>query len=254
MARRHDYGARVAGPDYRRFLRMLHEQLNPQTYFEIGVRWGDTLRLANCASIAVDPKFAITFDVMGKKPLCLSFQETSDHFFGHRDPKALLGKPIEMAFLDGLHQFEFLLRDFINTERYCHQNSVIVLHDCLPPHIALTTRVPSRLWLNPIPYTFWWTGDVWNIVPVLKKYRPDLSMEIFDCRPSGAVAITGLDPASTVLKDAYAEIVARHEAERADAARFDKYWETVEITSTRKLVPQHLTSRYRLRQPEAATP
>ncbi len=59
-------------------------------------------------------------------------------FFARHDLGGLLGKPISMAFLDGMHHFEYLLRDFINTEKHCSSNSVILLHDCLPTdrHVA----------------------------------------------------------------------------------------------------------------------
>jgi hypothetical protein len=41
---------------------------------------------------------------------------------------------IDRAFIDGMHCFEFVLRDFINTERYMSWTSVIVFNDVLPPH------------------------------------------------------------------------------------------------------------------------
>ncbi|HEY5300648.1 MAG TPA: hypothetical protein VIJ55_08235 [Acetobacteraceae bacterium] len=100
-------------------LKELHDQLRPDTYFEIGTATGDTLALADCTSIAVDPAFRVARDVVGKKPACCLFQLTSDEFFARHDLGGLLGKPVSMAFLDGMHHFEFLLRDFINTEKHC---------------------------------------------------------------------------------------------------------------------------------------
>lgn len=251
---RQDFRARVQGFDYYRFIRMLHTQLTPENYLEIGVRWGGTLRLAKCASIGIDPKFVLLRDVIGKKPACLLYQETSDSFFERRDPKALFGKPIDMAFLDGMHHFEFLLRDFINTERHCHPQSLILLHDCLPPHISMTTRERLKVWRNPVPYTFWWTGDVWKIIPVLKQYRPDLSIEILDCRPTGLVAITGLDPSSRVLSDAYDDIIKWHAAQKNDTAELGAYWETVEVSSSRNMTPERMSARYGFRRAALTAP
>jgi len=69
------------------------------------------------------------------------YQMPSDAFFAHYSPTALVGTPIEMAFLDGLHRCEYLLRDFINTERHCKPNSIVALHDCLPVEAAITGRM-----------------------------------------------------------------------------------------------------------------
>jgi hypothetical protein len=53
-----------------------------------------------------------------------------------------------------------------------------------------------------------WTGDVWKVLPILKKFRPDLKVALFDCPPTGLVACTNLDPNSTVLTEAYDQIIA----------------------------------------------
>ena len=133
---------------------------------------------------------------------------TSDAFFGAHDPKALLGGPIDMAFLDGLHLFEFLLRDFMNTEKHCKKNSVIFLHDCIPhdPYIA------ARSAADPVHEQSlrkeWWTGDVWKILPALKKYRPDLSITVLDAVPTGLTVISNLDPSNTRLEEIYNSLVA----------------------------------------------
>ena len=57
---------------------------------------------------------------------------TSDEFFAEHDLRELLGGPVELAFIDGLHLFEQVLRDFVNLERCSTAHTVIILHDCLP--------------------------------------------------------------------------------------------------------------------------
>ena len=57
---------------------------------------------------------------------------TSDEFFAKFDPRDALGSKIDLAFLDGQHLFEYVLRDFMNTEAVCEENSFILLHDCSP--------------------------------------------------------------------------------------------------------------------------
>lgn len=125
----------LAGEHYIATLQRLHEVLRPKTYLEIGVQLGDSLKLARCASIAIDPAFHIVpsnIEGVFAKPELHFYQMGSDDFFGQHSPSQILGRTIDMAFLDGMHRCEYLLRDFINTERHCKRNSIIALHDCLP--------------------------------------------------------------------------------------------------------------------------
>jgi hypothetical protein len=52
-----------------------------------------------------------------------------------------------------------------------------------------------------------WTGDVYKVVPVLQKYRPDLTVIQVDTEPTGVAVVFGADATSTALSDAYEEIV-----------------------------------------------
>ena len=60
----------VHGLFYQTFIANLHKVLRPETYFEIGTLNGDTLKLAQCASVCVDPMFQIESDIIGLKPSC----------------------------------------------------------------------------------------------------------------------------------------------------------------------------------------
>jgi hypothetical protein len=53
----------------------------------------------------------------------------------------------------------------------------------------------------------WWAGDVWKTVAILLKYRPDLRIVAFNASPTGLIAITRLDPSSTLLADRYYNLV-----------------------------------------------
>ena len=119
--------------------------------------------------------------------------------------RALVGGGIDLAFLDGLHQFEFLLRDVYNTEAASTENGLILVHDCMPLNVEMTTRDSAAVRTDPLKAM--WTGDVWKLVPILRKYRPDLDVVLVDCPPTGLVCITGLDPGSRVLSQRYREIV-----------------------------------------------
>src|SRR5947207_1400873 len=128
-----------------------------------------------CDSIAVDQSFKIDRPVMAGKRVCMLFQMTSDRFFAGYSPRELLNGPIDVAFLDGMHRFEYLLRAFANLDRHCKKNPMICLHDCLPPTLEMTVREDKGSSLSA-KYRGYWTGDVWKVVPILKRARPDLKI------------------------------------------------------------------------------
>lgn len=197
-----------AGPAYDLVLAALHKHLRPKSYFEIGTLTGITLQLASCPSIAVDPMFQVNSNVLGAKQQCFFFQKPSDDFFASHSPSQLFGRPVDMAFLDGMHYYEYLLRDFMNIERHCARNSVVVLHDCIPCNIHLARRGMQDMSLQHLaPVPTQWAGDVWKTVLALQKHRPDLRIHAYDAPPTGLVVVTNLDPASEVLANNYFGIV-----------------------------------------------
>ncbi len=200
--------ASYPGADYKQILKSLHLCLNPKRYLEVGVEKGLALAFSKCASIGVDPQFQLQVDVIAGKPTCMLFQCGSDEFFQTQNPRELLGGPIDIAFLDGLHYYEFLLRDFINTEKSCAPNSIILLHDTLPTDSFIARRVRNdEAFKNLGMAPDWWAGDVWKTVMILRKNRPDLVMYGCETGPTGLVAITNLNPASNSLQADYFRIV-----------------------------------------------
>lgn len=227
-----NYAARVNGQMYTRFLKNFHEVMQPKTYLEVGTQNGGTLMLASCASIAIDPRFQLNVNVAKGKPTCFLYQKTSDDFFHHYDPAAILGAPIDFAFLDGLHRFEFLLRDFMNAERFAHKRSVIMMHDCVPPGFYMTTRdMDDPIRLQKSAFGPWWTGDVFKVIPILRRYRPDLKIKLLDCMPTGLVMITGLDPQSDVLRNAYDDII-RATSTELERAEYEAYWSDLRVENS----------------------
>ncbi|HEX5147787.1 MAG TPA: hypothetical protein VFW02_01810 [Candidatus Limnocylindrales bacterium] len=199
------------------FLRRLHGLVAPRNYLEIGVQRGQSLSLSHVPSIAVDPAFAIT------KPIKCDLQlvrATSDDFFAGPDPIRHLrsgrnpirnlrrGRPmfdhyrggtrLDLAFIDGMHLFDYVLRDFMNVERYADWWSVIVMDDMLPRNVDEAAR--ER-------HTVDWTGDVYKLIPTLARHRPDLFAIQVDTEPTGVLIVLGGDPANNVLREHYDEIV-----------------------------------------------
>jgi hypothetical protein len=201
----------LTGEHYTRFLERLHRVLRPQTYLEIGVQTGATLALGGCASVGIDPKFQLhsieTMRRMLAKPSLLLYQMRSDDFFALHSPTALLGQPIDLAFLDGMHRCEFLLRDFVHTERHCRPNSVIALHDCLPLEMPMAERTSGATAIDPLRQGMW-TGDVWRTALLLKRRRPDLRIIALDAAPTGLVLITNLDPRNNMLAEGEERLIA----------------------------------------------
>ena len=197
-----------SGADYQTVLKAVHFHLKPKNYFEVGTQLGHTLAIASCRSLAVDPNFQVERNILGCKPACLLFQMASDSFFSQFNPEILLGGPIQLAFLDGMHWFEYLIRDFYNTEKYSAKNSIIMLHDCLPTdgHVARRNVHDTSLAARSSKPA-WWAGDVWKAAAAILKYRPDLQIYGCNAAPTGLIIITNLDPRSDVLEKSYFQIV-----------------------------------------------
>lgn len=174
----------------------LHRILQPRTYFEIGVRFGDSLALSRTRTIGVDPAYRIRAELNCE---VRTFAETSDDFFARPDAFDHFGDaPIDLAFIDGMHLSEYALRDFINVERHCAKGSVVVFDDVLPRNHLEGYRMRR---------TRSWAGDVYKVLDVLRRLRPDLVLVPLNTKPTGTLIVTNLDPSSTVLEDAWPTLV-----------------------------------------------
>jgi hypothetical protein len=190
------------GPRYREVLLHLHRALRPDTYLEIGVVTGATLALAQTASLAVGVDPAAAPPSQPLPSAARLYRLTSDEFFARETPaSAFSGRAVDFTFIDGMHWFEFALRDFANAERWASPEGTIVLHDCLPvtPVAAARDRAST-----------FWVGDVWKVLEVLVERRPDLRIAVVPTAPSGLVVVRRLDPASTVLARDMDSIVAHY--------------------------------------------
>lgn len=213
------------GMNYMRFFRRLHESHVFDWYLEIGCRGGRILSLSRGKTIGVDPVFRLQTDVLGSKPVLHLFQEESDAFFRKNSLKALKAK-LSVTFIDGMHLFEYALRDFMNTEANSDSNGVILLHDCYPFSHEMTTRDLTKL-----PKI--WTGDVWKMVPILKEYRPDLELVALDAAPTGLLLVKNLRPDSKKLAEAYDNIVEQYRDVTLEDYGTESFFDLLEYTSAR---------------------
>lgn len=194
-------------------LSTLHKLRQPQLYLETGVRHGISLKLSNCKSIGIDPLPEIKVELDDNARI---YTMASDDFFEFHAPTEVGSTPIDLAFIDGLHLFEFALRDFMNIEKYSNGNTIVIVDDVYPNNAIQAKRIrESKAW----------AGDVWKIYDCLREYRPDLRLELLDTFPCGSLMITGLNPANRILTDNYNPIVRRFTSPESDApgqAVFDR--------------------------------
>lgn len=186
---------------YLDFLRGLHERLAPRTYLEIGVAQGHSLALSRCRSIGIDPEFLVNQQIVAPTSLV---RMTSGEYFESLErtgARPFRERPIDLAFIDGMHHFEYALRDFIGVERYCAPASVVAFDDVLPRDLEEAARggEPPD-----------WAGDVFRIAAALAANRPDLRLLTVATEPTGTLLVTGLDAASHVLQACLDDIVREY--------------------------------------------
>lgn len=185
-----------ADTSYLDILNSCHKILRPATYLEIGVKYGVSMRLSAAkSSVGVDP-------APRAKHLpenITIFAEKSDDFFVlNKKRNTIPVGSLDLCFIDGMHVFDYVLRDFINVEKLCHSASVVAVDDVCPR---------NSLEADPIQVVKDWAGDVWKLVLCLRRYRPDLEIIITNAKPTGIAVISNLDSASTILLDHYDEIL-----------------------------------------------
>jgi hypothetical protein len=218
------------GVHYLEFLGTLAKLLGPRSYFEIGTERGASLARFACDAVCVDPTFRIQGELAGGRVRTLLFQMNADDFFAAFDLKSFFPGGLDIAFLDGLHLFEHLLSDFMNTEGCCHRRSIIFLHDCLPLNPRMAERT-QRL-------DEWWTGDVWRLLPILHKYRPGLRIFLLDCPPTGLVAVTNVEPKDSVLRREYHAIIDEYQQMDLPMYGLDRLWSLFPTLDSQKVIAE----------------
>jgi hypothetical protein len=157
----------------------------PTTYLEIGVREGESFRLAQADSkIGIDPERtpAMTTLLPGEQ----FFELTSDEFFAEPATTVLEPSSVHVALVDGLHEFRQVLNDVLNLEPYMRPDGVVIVDDCNP-------RTEERA--SEIPIGGAWNGDVWKLPAFLLEVRRDLRVATVDADEGvGVISGFGADP------------------------------------------------------------
>ena len=107
---------------------------------------------------------------------------TSDDFFLQNNLK------FDCVFIDGLHIYDQVKRDILNSSKFLNENGFILVHDCLPK--SLSSQAVPR-------YKLTWNGDVWKAIVDLRR---DPNLEIFTCLADEGISIIQNKKNSNTLK------------------------------------------------------
>lgn len=227
------------GMGYWKVLKIMHRTIKPKIYLEIGVDRGKSFKLAGprTYAIGIDPAPKLGPVEQNNKKI---YTMTSDDFFTSSKKSVELKGRVDLAFIDGLHTCEQVLKDFINIEKLAHKKSVVVFHDILPLDAQSSEKYRK---------TRVWTGDVWKILPCLSTFRPDLNLAIIPTAQSGLLIVTRCDSSSSILQRNLSNCVK--EIDRLNFDDFQKIKKEVKfIKNNFKVIQQYLKSHANLSSPK----
>ena len=172
------FNVNIERPGYNSKFNNRHEVLNQETiksntYLEIGVENGYTFKNVhfineNKTGVDPDPKCDIVNIIN-----C-----TSDEFFLKRQ----VSDKIDVIFIDGMHQSEYVLRDFNNSMTILSENGSIFIDDVIPLNHNEQLRIPQKHYYENgiLKYGEEWTGDVWKVIYyLLVHYKDKLTLTYF---------------------------------------------------------------------------
>ena len=149
----------------------LNNKYNFSSYLEIGCNDDELFsRIKIKNKIGIDP-------VIGG-----NMKITSDDFFLQNNLK------FDCVFIDGLHVYDQVKRDILNSSKFLNENGFILVHDCLPK--SLSSQAVPR-------YKLTWNGDVWKAIVDLRR---DPNLEIFTCLADEGISIIQNKKNSNTLK------------------------------------------------------
>jgi hypothetical protein len=133
----------------------LIEKYNFKTYLEIGVNTPAQPGY-NWVGVNIPVKHGVDPNVE------TTYKMTSDEFF-----EKYVTQKYDIIFIDGLHLFEQVYRDIINSLEHLEDNGIIVVHDCNP--VTEITQRRDRASDS-------WHGDVWKSIVKLRIENPDIDI------------------------------------------------------------------------------
>ena len=133
---------------------------NFKSYLEIGTFKDELFNYVKCEKkVGVDPVSGGTI------------RATSDQFF--RDNK----EKFDCVFIDGLHEYQQVKKDIVNSLKFLNENGVILLHDCLPNNYY-EQATPRCQWI--------WNGDVWKAIVECRSIK---DIDVYTCYADYGIGI-----------------------------------------------------------------
>ena len=136
------------------------EKKNLKKYLEIGCFDDELFNYVKCEKkVGVDPVSGGTI------------RATSDQFF--RDNK----EKFDCVFIDGLHEYQQVKKDIVNSLNFLNEDGVILLHDCLPNNYY-EQATPRCQWI--------WNGDVWKAIVECRSIK---DIDVYTCYADYGIGI-----------------------------------------------------------------
>ncbi len=111
-----------------------------------------------------------------------NIRKTSDAFFLNNSKK------FDIIFIDGLHIYDQVKKDIINSVKCLKENGIILVHDCMPDSLA-KQAVPR--------FKMKWNGDVWKAIVDLRQNE---ELDIYTCEMDEGIGIIKKEKNSEILK------------------------------------------------------
>ena len=135
-------------------IKLAISKVNANSYLEIG-----------CFKDKIFSKIDVAYKIGVDPERGGNCRMTSDEFFKKNTDT------FDVVFIDGLHHYDQVSRDFENSLKSLNSNGIIILHDMLPKTEAeAIVPIPEKL-----PHT--WVGDVWRLAFDLRK-RKDIDFKL----------------------------------------------------------------------------
>ena len=107
---------------------------------------------------------------------------TSNEFF------KINNKKFDCVFIDGLHIYEQVRVDILNSIKFLNPNGIIIIHDCLP----------LKIWNQIVPKIYGhWNGDVWKAIVETRTMK---NIDTYTCKADHGLGIILKRPNRNLLK------------------------------------------------------
>jgi len=111
-----------------------------------------------------------------------NIRKTSDEFFRENKNK------FDIIFIDGLHTYNQVKKDILNSISCLKDEGIVLVHDCMPD--SLSKQAVPR-------YRMSWNGDVWKAIVDLRQNE---YLEIYTCKIDQGIGVIKKKRNSSILK------------------------------------------------------